>query len=131
MFLRIPDRDFRKAVKMIRVLILAGMIVLGALPLWAEENFFDAIDDLPVMRGLQEIVDAVATFDTPDGRIVEAYAEGEKVTRAEVSRFYEQTLPQLGWVRSKPDQYRREGEKLRIDFIGKRPLTVRMTLAPE
>ena len=130
MFLRIPDRDFRKAV-MIRVLILAGMIVLGALPLWAEESFFDAIDDLPIMQGLREVVDAVATFDTPDGRIVEAYAEGEKLTRAEVSRFYEQTLPQLGWVRSKPDQYRREGEKLRIDFIGKRPLTVRMTLAPE
>jgi len=118
---------------MIRVLILAGMIVLGTMPLRAEDgdDFFNAIDDLPVMRGLREVVDAVATFDTPGGRIVEVYAEGEKVTRAEVFRFYEQTLPHLGWVRSKLGQYRREGEKLRIDFVGKQPLTVRMTLAPE
>lgn len=86
-----------------------GRSTANPLQMEAEDGFFRAIEDLPIMRGLHEVTEAVATFDILAGRIAEIYAESEGVSRLQVSRFYEQTLPQLCWVRSSHNQYRREG----------------------
>ena len=49
-----------------------------------------------------------------------------------VRRFYAKTLPQLGWAKKSQKEFRREGEKLTIDFKGKDgALTVRFTLSPK
>jgi hypothetical protein len=48
-----------------------------------------------------------------------------------VRRFYDKTLPQLGWKPVAKNEFRREGEHLTIDFKGaERALTVRFTLSP-
>jgi hypothetical protein len=93
-------------------------------------DFLPGFDDLPVMPGLAAVDGAGIVFDTPSGRIVEGYAAG-KVTKESVRRFYDETLPQLGWKRVSKTEFRREGEQLKIDFKGEdRALTVRFTLAP-
>ncbi len=70
-------------------------------------------------------------FDKPAGRIVEAYAEGA-VSRAAVTTFYISTLPNLGWRAKAEALFQREGELLRLGFMGDDgALVVRFTLQPE
>ncbi len=72
-------------------------------------------------------------FDTPSGRIVEAFAAGP-VTRDQVLNFYAVTLPQLGWSRAGATRFRREGETLELHFSDTAAaagrLTVRFALLP-
>ncbi len=97
----------------------------------AKGSFLAGLDDLPLTPGLREIKDAGVVFDKPEGRIVEAYAEGE-VSVAKVRSFYAATLPQLGWRAEGPGRYRREGEVLSIGFrAAGKGLTVRFFLSPD
>ncbi len=97
----------------------------------ATGSFLAGLDDLPLTPGLREIKDAGVVFDKPEGRIVEAYAEGE-VSAAKVRSFYAATLPQLGWRAAGPGRYRREGEVLDIGFrAAGKGLTVRFSLSPD
>ena len=94
-------------------------------------RYFTALPDLPIMPALREVPEAGVSFDKPEGRIVEVYAEG-LAGPDEVLRFYHQTLPQLGWQASGPKSFRREGEVLALDLEsdGDR-LTLRCSLRPE
>lgn len=94
-------------------------------------RYFSALPDLPVMPALEEVTEAGVSFDKPEGRIVEVYAEG-LAGPDEVLRFYHQTLPQLGWQAAGPKSFRREGEVLALDLTsdGDR-LTLRCSLRPE
>lgn len=97
----------------------------------AEDHFIANIADLPLMPGLQEVVDAGLVFDKPGGRIVEAYAVGD-LQSAQVAAFYERTLPQLGWQTVSDMQFQREGEVLRIDISrDDTALTVKFSIAPK
>ena len=108
--------------------MIAAWLAWGAAASAGE--FLAGFDDLPVMPGLSADKEAGIVFDTPSGRIVEGYAAGA-VGRRKVQRFYEKTLPQLGWAKTGQNEYRREGEKLTMDFKGKDgALTVRFTLSP-
>ncbi len=94
--------------------------------------FISAIDDLPLMPGLVEEAGGVV-FDSPGGRIVEAYAIGD-VSQSAVRDFYAATLPQLGWRALRIGVYQRENEILKVEFPGgpgsPPPLTVGFSLAP-
>lgn len=115
----------RIAGTVIVLLALAG----GSVPAGAAD-FFELLEDVPVMPGLQPVADAGIEFDTPSGRIVEAYAIGA-TSRAAVLGFYSRTLPQLGWQAGAGDAFLREDESLSIDFFGADgELTVRFTVAP-
>ena len=98
----------------------------------AQGSFFRAIDDLPLMEGLNEAEDGTMVFDSSSGRIVEALSEG-MVTRQRVIQFYSETLPQLGWLEISPGQFVREHETLKIEFptssLGK-ALSVLFMLSP-
>jgi hypothetical protein len=116
---------------MVRIVcsIIAAWLLLGA-PLAAAGEFLAGFDDLPVMPGLSAVDGAGIVFDTPAGRIIEGYAAGP-VTKESVDRFYDKTLPQLGWKEVAKNEFRREGEHLKIEFQGKdKALTVRFTLSP-
>jgi len=115
-------------------LILVGGIVAAALagedrPL----DFVGDIEDLPLMAGLSEVPGVGMVFDTPSGRIVEAVASGP-VTKAQVLGFYASTLPQLGWRQDAETVFRREGERLKLEFPASEeagPVTVLFALSPE
>ena len=99
-------------------------------PLHAADAFVAGTEDIPLMPGLAPVDDAGVVFDTPQGRIVEAYAKGD-TTRKAVLEFYAQTLPQLGWSAAGAAAYRREGEVLRLElYQEKGRLTARFYLSP-
>ena len=95
--------------------------------------FVSGIEDLPLMPGLAEVEETGMVFDTPAGRIVEAFASG-RVSRAQVVSFYAATLPQLGWSPADATRFRREGETLELHFPATPgaagQLTVRFALKP-
>jgi hypothetical protein len=116
----------------LRVLLLAALLAAAvAAPRAQDAGFVAGVDDLPLMPGLSGIADSGLVFDTPSGRIVEAYAQGG-VARAAVLAFYRKTLPQLGWAPAGKTAFRREGESLKLDFLdGGGALIVRYTLTPD
>ncbi|HSE79307.1 MAG TPA: hypothetical protein VLG66_15010 [Alphaproteobacteria bacterium] len=111
---------------LISLLAIAWMVVAGSLagpfasPPLAADGFVAGIDDLPLMPGLTSMPESSVAFDSPAGRIVEAYAAGT-ATRAAISEFYRRTLPQLGWQPAGTNAFRREGEQLKLDFPDRPP----------
>lgn len=94
-------------------------------------GFLSAYDDLPLPAALAEMGGAGLSFDSPGGRIVEAYARG-RMQPAEVYAFYASTLPQLGWTRDSDTVYRREAEVLKLAIQSEgREVVVHFIIAPE
>lgn len=113
---------------LITIMALSGMLAIS--PASRAQNFIEGFEDVPMMPGMDVDSDTAIAFDTPAGRIVEAYAAG-KVSAAAVQTFYEETLPQLGWVRVGVLDFQREGEALALELIEKDgTITVRFRLAP-
>lgn len=108
--------------------VLCTLALVG--PLHAEDGrFLSVIDDLPLMAGLDEAGDGVQ-FATPQGRIAEVTARG-RVSRAQVLKFYADTLPQLGWSRTGDGRFAREGETLALVFDESGgALSVRFSVTP-
>lgn len=115
------------------IALLTGVTTLSAAPRDShaqETDFLAGFADLPLMPGLSAVEDAGLVFDSPSGRIAEAYATG-LVAREAVTAFYRDTLPALGWERQADNRFVREGEELTIDFFeGGTGTTVRFTTAP-
>ena len=122
--------------------LISGSFLLGFLGLMAfgfgpmkttaiAAEFVAGSEDIPVMPGLHLIEDAGMVFDSPIGRIVETVYQTNQ-DRDSVRRFYQETLPALGWVSTSEDTFAREGEMLEVDFFGQGPNQIlRFTLAPE
>lgn len=95
------------------------------------QGFIEGSEDLPLAPTLTAVEDAGMVFDSPSGKIVEAFATGA-TDRQAVLKFYADTLPALGWNRQDIALFQREGERLAIDFFGSDgALSVRFTLSPE
>lgn len=88
------------------------------MPVSAPESarYFSTLPDIPLMPGLTELSDQTVVFDKPEGRIVESVALIRGAAQDAVVAFYEQTLPQLGWVRAGPLAFVSEREFLKITF---------------
>ena len=98
----------------------------------AQGSFSRAIDDLPLMDGLNEREGETMVFDSSSGRIVEALSTGN-VTRQQVISFYSETLPQLGWRETSKGYFLRENEVLKIEFSNpkkEKTLNVLFMLSP-
>ncbi len=118
------------SLRLIAVIVALGLSVpgLAADPV----RFMQTIEDLPLMPGLDEDAASGINFDSPGGRIVEVYAVG-RVTAAEVTAFYQEVLPQLGWRGDAGGLYIRDAESLRIEAISAEPsgpLSVRFRVQP-
>lgn len=97
----------------------------------AAEAFFEALYDVPVMPGLEEVKEQAMLFDKPGGRIASVVA-GSKVLKAEqILRFYAESLPQLGWRKMAENQYVRGEDRLVLELVKRPPLVVvHFTLSP-
>ncbi len=116
-----------------RLAVLICLTLLSA-PTWAlaqSSDFFEALYDVPVMKGLQEIPAETMLFDKPDGRIAIVVAATKSLTAQDILTFYGQTLPQMGWSKINQNQYVRDGEQLVLDLEPSASLlAVRFTLSP-
>ena len=97
---------------------------------WAGQGYLAEFEDLPLAPGLTEQQGGML-FETPTGRIVEAFASGE-LSAAQAQAFYQQALPQLGWELQADGGYKRDNEFLRIDMDGShRLLAVHFSVVPQ
>jgi hypothetical protein len=119
----------RRLITALVLLLAAAMLAVG--PAWAAE-YLKAVSDLPLADGLKEQAEKATVFDTPLGRIVNAYATGNLKPEA-VLDFYDDTLPALGWDRQKAGTYHRKNEILKIDVWGpdEGPTNVSYTLSSQ
>lgn len=120
-----------------KALLWPFLMMLVAFPLQAgaevekQAAFFEALYDVPIMPGLQELKDQAMLFDKPDGRIASVVAASKTLPKAEVARFYHDSLPQLGWIKTSENQYVRGSDLLYFEVVAKPPLTiVHFTLSP-
>ena len=122
---------------MIRILpCLMCLLVAGSVSVRAESVhapvFFEALYDVPVMPGLEEVKDQAVLFDKPDGRIASVVAASKTLNAADIARFYDESLPQLGWKKISQNQYVRGKDRLVMDLTKTPPLTVvHFTLSPD
>lgn len=79
-------------------------------------TFFYALNDVPVMAGLRELVDESINFDKPEGRIISATAVSDYLKPEMIRHFYAQTLPQLGWRFEKEGVFIRDRERLKLNI---------------
>lgn len=79
-------------------------------------RFFEAIPDVPLMNGMQEMHDYIFVFDKPEGRIIETLARTDGISVVNIREYYAQTLPQLGWRSTNHDEFIREEEKLSMQY---------------
>ncbi|MFA5593339.1 MAG: hypothetical protein WC989_08515 [Micavibrio sp.] len=97
----------------------------------AGQRFFEALYDVPVMAGLEEVPAEAMLFDKPDGRIASVVAGSKTLKPVAIRAFYAETLAQLGWKKLDENQYVRGGDQLDLEITGAAPLTlVRFTLSP-
>ncbi len=107
-----------------RILVSLGALLMVAyvmvVPVMGQSTgqslFLSGIEDMPLMAGLTEDTASMLVFDSSAGRYVEAFADGVSSPQA-VQAFYDDTLPQLGWEKTAPLSYRREGEALILETL--------------
>lgn len=102
----------------------------------AGDDFVSGFEDLPLPAGLVQLEDGAVSFDSPAGRIVEAYAESPTLTVEKIKKYYADTLVQLGWKQDKTVKnnalaFTRDGEALRISFEKSKPVAVRFELTTQ
>ncbi len=124
---------FRRLSAMSRAMKPTGLLlaacIFASLPAFAaDQTFLKEVDDLPLAPGLVEQPGGTL-FDSPQGRIVEANAQGQ-LMEVEVRQFYDESLPQLGWTQVSSGVYRRDKEVLRLDYSDGMPIVVHFSLAP-
>ena len=121
---------------MIRLWLLSLMVLTLSAGMVAAQNakapvFFEALYDVPVMPGLEEVKEQAMLFDKPDGRIASVVAASKTLSAGDISRFYDESLPQLGWKKTAQNQYVRGSDRLVMDLSKSPPLTVvHFTLSP-
>jgi len=76
-----------------RLLLLLALVLAG--PPAGAADMLEAFD-IPVMAGLDLEPEQSLMFDSPEGRVAEAVLSGPRDPAA-VRRFYEASLPMLGW----------------------------------
>jgi hypothetical protein len=114
----------------LRLIALAALAVMAIRPAFAQ-GYLSVYEDLPLAPGIHEVPASGVSFDSPGGRIAEAYAKGP-VKAAEVFQFYATALPQLGWKRESDQLYRREAEVLRLEASpAKGDVVVHFQISPE
>lgn len=78
------------------------------------DGFLSLLPDIPLPPGFHEISESQVEFDSPTGRILQSTASGQG-SFDDVSIFYSETLPQLGWQKENNASFIRESERLQIN----------------
>ena len=103
-----------------RGLHILTLFLVALMPLVAgasNTRFFQAAQDIPLMSGLVEDTTSTLTYDSPQGRIIESVSVLNGVEEENVRNYYNQTLPAFGWQFSARDEFVRQNEILRMDFV--------------
>ena len=79
------------------------------------ETFLKGIDDIPTYKNMVHVEDSLVMFDKVNGRFVSTEMIGQ-YKYSDVSKFYNQILPNLGWKLVKKNLYIRAEESLELEY---------------
>ena len=99
--------------KKIDTLFLSGggincISILGSLKYLLENNVIE-----PNFKNMKNVEDSFVLFDKIDGRYLYSETEGYH-NKKEISKFYKNVLPNLGWIFVKENKFERADEILEI-----------------
>ncbi|MEE6206935.1 MAG: hypothetical protein VZR95_02655 [Alphaproteobacteria bacterium] len=122
--------------KIISTFIFAALL-LSVNPAQATQ-FIDGMDDVPLPDGMTQITQDDFSFGNEETRLLEAHLteirskNAPKIKFAKISEFYQESLPQLGWIyqgnRGNDLLFYRDGETLEVVRESVSPLIVRVTV---
>ncbi len=96
------------------------------------EQFIEGMDDVPMLEGMHQITQDDVLFGNEETRLLEAYFNAPKLKFSAIADFYNESLPQLGWIyqgnRGNDLLFYREGETLEVVRESVSPLIVRITV---
>lgn len=94
--------------------------------------FVEGLEDIPLPDGLSQIENGNLSFGNEEIRLIEVYLTAESLAFEKISRFYLDTLPQMGWQLKLLQEdrllFEREGETLEINNESASPLVIRLTV---
>lgn len=97
-------------------LFLIPLLLLIAFPAFAAgTQYFSAMPDLPLPAGLSEDTNSAVRFDQPEGRVIVLEASGT-AQAYDITKFYQATLPALGWKSVGQNRFIRDEETMTIDI---------------
>ena len=98
----------------------------------ASAVFVEGLEDVPLPEGVSQIENGILSFGNEEIRFFEAYLSSENKKFSEIKKFYEETLPQMGWDKKKKTEHRimfeRDGESLEVSVESKKPLIFRLVV---
>ncbi len=101
------------------------LTILAVLTVWAasaqaQTRYLASMPDIPLMAQMAEIKDSRVVFDKAEGRIVEETVKAANLSPADVLKFYNATLPALGWTglgtSGSLARFSRNGEQLIVNL---------------
>ncbi len=96
------------------------------------EQFVEGMDDVPMLEGMHQISQDDVSFGNEETRLLEAYFNAPKLKFSAIADFYNESLPQLGWIyqgnRGNNLLFYRDGETLEVVRESVSPLIVRITV---
>ena len=111
--------------------LAACLIVPGQVAAQEGGVFLSVLPEVPLPPDLREHHKHAVIFDKPQGRIALTLASGTS-DQESVLTFYDETLPALGWQRTAPGLYRRDGEALELKLESEgAQIIVRFLLSPD
>lgn len=108
--------------------------VLMAWAVCAADRFLPGTEDVPLYQGLtvQANGDEDVVFDTPAGEIVVVESTGDVRKQSDIRRFYEVTLPALGWEKTGDLTFVRDDQQLEMTIMPKgKTVLVRFEITPK
>ena len=116
-----------------KLFIIFGILILCGLsnPVKAV-TFIDGLEDVPVMKGLNQITGETISFGNEESRFVETHFSSTKVGCKAVQKFYTETLRQLGWEYQGSREgtliFYRESEVFEMVCEHQKPLKIKVTV---
>ena len=112
--------------------VLSALMILMINAQARAASFIEGLEDVPVMEGMKQVPSDSISFGNEESRLVEALLTSNKVGFKKVEKFYQDTLPQMGWTyqgkRGDTVVFEREGEVIDISKESAKPLMVRITV---
>ena len=95
-------------------------------------DFVEGLEDVPIPEAVTQIENGSLSFGNEEIRLFETYFSSEKKNFSDIKRFYEETLPQMGWAKKKSTKqyvlFERDGETLEVSEESKKPLILRLVV---
>ena len=109
--------------------LLAAFMFFGFVPQALADDFITGFEDIPLMEGLQEQEDGLTSFDSPDGRFIQAILKADEGVSSDTIRtFYSENLAALGWSVQENGCYGREDEQLCLKIWDSQPIIAALEL---